>query len=380
MKTILIWDDMLEGHHLEYLHHIYEASISVEAKFIFVVPDSFKIIKNLMVWSNADNVAFDYMDQQEIDKLRGGYFKSAYKRSICLRKYALKYSADVIFLTTLCLPFPLLPFILPRQTKVSGVIYQIYFYKWKQLSLPEKIKYVLETWSMAKSPCSKHPLILNDASAARFFNKVYNTNKYISIVDPVVVSKDTPTCDRNKYSIPENDVVFLHFGAMDKRKGTLDLINAIYNLSDADIKNKTFVLAGKVGSAIKEDFYYLYNKAKLKGANIIVYDYFCEYSIIDELCYLCDYIAIPYRSVELSSGVVGHSSKYGTRLIGPSEGVIGKLIRQCPGSIAISKLNPINLSEVIANCSKYTKRINTDYLTKNSIEQFQHQVIESLMN
>lgn len=283
----MIWDDSITGHHLEYIHHIYEAAVSEEAEFIFVLPEDFQRQKYLMIWAEAHNISFDFMPIHETSRLKGGYIKSSLRRSLSIRKYALKHHVDDVFLNVLCLPYPLLPLFIPQRVRVSGVIYQIYLYKWKALTLPVKLKYVLETWGMAKSRCTKHLLVLNDSTAVRYYNKLYKTDKFKAIVDPVVlVSNDTSKYNRSTYGIPNNSMMFLHFGAMDDRKGTLEILQALLLLKQESLKDKCFVFAGKIGAAIKVEFYKLSSAIKMVGVNIIVFDAFCEFGKLDELCYL----------------------------------------------------------------------------------------------
>lgn len=380
MKTILIWDDKISGHHLEYIHHIYNAAVCEPAHFVFVLPNEFKERKNMMKWKNGKNITFDYMNEDELANLNGNYFLSSFKRSRCIRKYVLKYNADELFLITLCLPYPFLPFVLPRVCKISGIIYQIYFYKWREMPFAEKAKYVLETLSMAKTKSTKHPLVLNDPSATNYFNRLFSVSKYRNVVDPIKPLDDVKFGNREKYDLGDKDVVFFHFGAMDVRKGTLDLLKAITLLKKEQMQNRVFIFAGKVSKTIKTKFYNLVNQAKENGARILVYDEFCEFSFLNELCSISDYLVIPYRNTELSSGVIGYAAQFGKRLIGPAEGVIGKLIRQNKGSISIKRLTPEKIAREISLGQRHACTPNKAYMEKNSVNNFQKKVMEILLN
>lgn len=379
MKTVIIWDDNVSGHHLEYIHHIYDAAICKSAHFVFVLPIEFKERKSMMKWKNGKNITFDYMNEEELANLNGNYFLSSYKRSRCIRKYVLKYNADELFLITLCLPYPFLPFVLPRSCNVSGIIYQIYFYKWREMPFVEKAKYVLETLSMAKSKSTKHPLVLNDPSATNYFNRLFSVSKYLNVVDPIMPLGDVKFENREKYGLGDKDVVFFHFGAMDIRKGTLELLKAITLLKKEQVQNRVFIFAGKVSKNINKDFYNLVNQARENGARILVYDEFCEFSFLNELCSISDYLVIPYRNTELSSGVIGYAAQFGKRLIGPAEGVIGKLIKKNKDSISISQLTPEKISCQISFVQRYTSTPNKAYLDKNSVSAFQKTVMEILL-
>lgn len=247
------------------------------------------------------------------------------------------------------------------------------------MSFAEKAKYILETLSMAKSKSTKHPLVLNDPSATNYFNRLFSVSKYRNVVDPIKPLDDVQFGNREKYDLGDKDVVFFHFGAMDVRKGTLDLLKAITLLKKEQMQNRVFIFAGKVSKTIKTNFYNLVNQAKENGARILVYDEFCEFPFLNELCSISDYLVIPYRNTELSSGVIGYAAQFGKRLIGPAEGVIGKLIRQSKGSISIKRLTPEKIAREISLEQRHACTPNKAYLDKNSVSAFQKTVMEILL-
>ena len=59
MKTILIFDVEISGHHLEYLYHIYSLAIKSNDRFIFCLPHEFEKVKEQFEWKQSDNIIFD---------------------------------------------------------------------------------------------------------------------------------------------------------------------------------------------------------------------------------------------------------------------------------------------------------------------------------
>lgn len=54
--TVMFFDDKVKGHHLEYLHHLYEIGLeNPDCNFVFVIPDSFLDVK--------DNLRFKYFKE-----------------------------------------------------------------------------------------------------------------------------------------------------------------------------------------------------------------------------------------------------------------------------------------------------------------------------
>ena len=368
MKKILIYDDLISGHHLEYLSHLLSCVQHQKAKYFFVVPHTIKNIKTS--FSSVDNVEFVYLNDFELRQvLHAGYFLNAYYRSRMISKYAKRYDVDDIFLITLCHSLPLLPFFLPRKVRVTGIIYRIYFYEWKKLKWITKVKDVLENLVISRFKAIKHALVLNDSAATCYFNKKYSTSKFVFIPDPIIHVTTPIDSIREKLSIAEDSQVFLHFGAMCKRKGTLTILNSIKLLDAVSLKNKAFIFAGVIKDDIKEDFDRIVTELRQCNVKIIVFNEFCSYSFLLSLCTTADCLLIPYSNVSFSSGVLGYAALTNSCIIGPKEGLLAKLIRRNHLGTTTDTSNPISLAEAITQFEK--PKINSNsYCSKNSIANF----------
>jgi hypothetical protein len=85
----------------------------------------------------------------------------------------------------------------------------------------------------------------------------------------------------------------------------------------------------------------------------------------------CDAVLIPYKNAEASSGVLGHAIHSGKKVIGPSNGLIGKLIKNNDLGVCIDSINP----EKIANAlfSKFLDEksvVNSAYLEEHKPANF----------
>jgi len=68
-KIILVYDDQLDGHHLEYINHIHNGAVeNKNNKFIFALPVKFQELKNKLVWKESDNIKFHYILKDDINK------------------------------------------------------------------------------------------------------------------------------------------------------------------------------------------------------------------------------------------------------------------------------------------------------------------------
>lgn len=131
---------------------------------------------------------------------------------------------------------------------------------------------------------------------------------------------------------------------MAERKGTLDILSGILLLENEQLKDKTFVFAGKVQNSIREQFYSLMEPAKEK-AHILVFDEFCSYRFLYDLCFTCDVIVIPYKDTNLSSGVIGYAALFEKPVIGPGSGLIGKIVKTNQMGITLENISDYAISK-----------------------------------
>ena len=172
-KKILIFEDTLSGHRLEYLNHIYEgATEKPDVKFIFAVPSDFIKIKDKLIWNKAENVVFHFFKKDEINKKTSAISNSFYKSRL-VKKIVLEYSIDEVFLISLMHFLPFITFLIPSRVKISGIIYLIYLYRWKYSSIVLKIQDYTKYLLLSKRNNFKRIFLLNDKSAPLFLNKKF---------------------------------------------------------------------------------------------------------------------------------------------------------------------------------------------------------------
>ena len=377
MKRILIYDTAIEGHRLEYIHHIYMAVADVNAEFVFAVPESFLKLKAKMNWPERKNVSFDLIPENDIKQCSGNYLKERWNKAKLAAKYIKKNNVNEVFFIELVVLFPFLPLFLPKDVKVSGILYRLVPYEWNRLSLFTKVKDAIEMYVIGHSSSVKTPMCLNDNSCACYFNKKFNTQKYISIVDPVNPLVYNPVSRRDSINAGDDDKVILHFGSMTERKGTLVLLEAACMMKEELLKDKVFVFAGKVSSEIKEKFENYIDKLRRK-ARVVVYEGFCTYELLSDLCYSCDTIVVPYKNTSYSSGVIGYASLFHKTVIGPGDGLLGKLIKRNGLGLTLKNNSPVELAKVLEMEDAYLPRPN-NYPDKNTLELFTNSIIETIM-
>ena len=372
MKT-LIFEPTLSGHHLEYLHHYYLGALEKqENEYIFLVPSSFEQVKDKYEWNKAHNIEFKYIDEKYNAQFsESNRYKLGWNASKILNHYVREIRPDDIILTMLMQFIPFIIFLLPGKVKVRGIMYKIYLYEQNRMS---KLRLFFEKtrfWLAVRSKIIETIFVLNDSDSAQELNQIYQTNKFKYLPDPI------PQVDMNKVrdlrlelKIPQNHTVYLHFGGLDQRKGTIDILKAIINAPRDQLYDKTFIFAGKQKNALKEQFYPLLEKAS-KNASILVYDEFCSYEFLYDLCYTCNIILMPYHITNLSSGVLGYAALFDKPVIGPTDGLVGKLIKK----YNLGKVVRIPLSVNDLLCELKSNGNFSKYLFNNQVEKFIKNVI-----
>lgn len=340
--THLVFDNTVAGHHLEYLHHIYSymADRPELGSVVFVVPLSFRQVSDKFVWKQVSHIQYCYLTAEE-QKLcdNSNLLKAAWYKSLILRRYVLKFKAGTVFLVMLMLLMPFVALMMPKGVKVRGVIYRIYLYEWKNLSWVRRLQEVVKYGLLARCPSIDRPLVLNDQSAACYLNRLYHTQKFTYIPDPITVSAGGAQDIRSELGISPSQQIFLHFGGLSGRKGTMVILDAIALMSGEERKRNVFIFAGRIYRDIRESFYEKCEQLKAQGAQIWVYDEFCAYEFLRDLCFTCDKILIPYSNTTQSSGVIGYAAVFGKPVIAPSAGLLGKLVRRYRLGIGLSDIN-----------------------------------------
>lgn len=360
--TTIIFDSSITGHHLEYLHHIYEACTTItESHFVFVVPQKFESVKVHLVWTEANNITFDFiLDDESIysSKANKNLLARSYYTSKCLKLRVEKYGAKKVFTNNIIDLVPFAPLILGKKIEISGIIYGIYLYQWKSSKIFSKILNVLKYQIMSRFLVYSKVMILNDSASARRLNFLFKTSKFVSLPDPFIPLQTVNLIDfRKEHNIKQEKIVFAHFGGLSERKGTLNILDSISLLSTEQKANFVFVFAGKIDSDIKNIFYQKYHEIK-DNAFLILKDDFCPYEYLASLCQGCDAILIPYLSTERSSGIVGYAAQFKKPVIAPASGLLGRIVKSYQLGIIIKDCKALTL------VSTYTK-IQDDYRLQN---------------
>ena len=371
MKKTLIFDEQIAGHHLEYIHHLYMGGLEkINEDFVFFLSPDFKKVSTNLVWPTAPNITIKYIADADISKLnKNKLLKSLYLSKI-LRRISREYSISHIFLVSLMQFLPFLPLVLNKRIRVSGIVYLIYLYRWKKSSFFVRVSDLLKYLLLSRFKIFENIYLLNDSVAPVYLNKKYKTSVFKYLPDPFVpVSVDSIKNLREELRIPLDKIVLLHFGALSDRKGTISILKAIAIANENILSHCCFIFAGKVFDDIKESFYSLTNDLE-KHTQIVIFDTFCSYDYIGSLCLTSNYILMPYKDSEQSSGVLGYAAQFKVPVVGPSVGLLGKLIKKYKLGLLLENCSEIKLKDFINGIYDIDFKVKTSYTEEKTVLLF----------
>lgn len=355
MKKILIFQINLGGHALEYLHHILEwAKTDIKSRFLFCIPKN-EYTKDFF-YNIPENIeSSDTYFLSDKDKTVKG------KCKILRDKITLHKPTDVLLLSF----DQYMPYfhLLPRNVKYTSFFYHVYLYTWKEDSIKQRIKSVINTWLLVNNKAVSNILICNGTNEDIYFNKLYHSSKFKNIVDPISFI----STDRSK--IKSDKTVFLHMGVMTNRKGTLTILESIKLLSSDKLKKIKLIFAGVISEEIKYRFYKLKHDLDNK-VEIIVNDKFCSNDEINLYCREADYLLMPYSETSKSSGMFAYSSAYDISTVATNRGKFKKIVRKYKLGHLIDD-NVESLYQFFLDIDfEKRKQVTEQYINRNSIENF----------
>lgn len=371
INKTLIFDEQVDGHHLEYIHHLYSAALNKEGTFLFLLSPDFKEVSSKLSWPKSKNTSFIYISDKEniLLKNKSGISKSFLLCKI-LKKAVKRNQISNVFLISLMALMPFLPFFISRRTKVSGIVYLIYLYRWKNSSIITRLADSIKNLMFSKFEIFHEVFLLNDSIAPIFLNKKFKTKVFKYLPDPFMpISKLELKNLRPEIGVGDNKIVCLHFGALNERKGTLEILRSIIDTDKNIIDKFDFIFAGEVNKNIRDLFYVLLHEAR-KKAQIVVYDEHLKYSFIGSLCFSSDYLLIPYKNTEQSSGIIGYAAQFKIPVVGPKLGLLGKLIKRYNLGILIDDSSSDSLKYFFSNLDSYNFKGTSNYVTEKKVSLF----------
>lgn len=386
MRT-LFFDVEISGHHLEYISHLVEYLVlnKTEGYFYFIVHPNFNdyakdILKKAATHSNIHFIPINETEYANINT------KSVLVNSIktykLLNKYANSIEPRHVFL--LYLNILIFALILHKSKyKISGILFSQYT-RMQRNTMNNKLRYYRKHWQtklLSKNKSIESIFILNDEMTCKYLNKSFNTKKFIMLPDPIQEIESTNEFNIvNEYNIQKHRKIYLHFGGLAERKGSLDILDSIQFINTETQSNICFIIAGKPDKEIQEkiqekiSFY-----QKNSNVQIIYIDQFIENKKMRALFDQCDFVLIPYKNIESSSGILGHAAVSQRPVIGNSNGLLGELISTFKLGYTLQIISPKSIGYKINETYNQIYIINNKaYLQGRKPNDFSNIIFQNL--
>lgn len=345
----LIFEIESGGHFSEYVRYIigYVVNYRSDDDFVFALSQRHKEL--LGDHCGSDNRFHNcnfifFSDFEYVRCTTGGAFKQAWYRSLLLRNCAKRHRPDKIILLWARPYFPWLT-MLPCGNKVNTIEYLVPGWRKKPVSLRHRFFDWMQYRLYSNLGCVNKVFLLNDTTYPRIYNELYDCNKFGFLPDPVEVfgaNDDEPRGDDDR-------ITLLHAGRLHREKGTFDILDAMDLLTDEQKRKFRLVICGKPQTSGDNDKISSRVERLMSDPDLEVefHNGFVAVEFLHRQYQKADYVLIPYYNYSQSSGNLGHAASYGKPVIGPSMGLLGKLIKDNGLGYVLDELSSAAIAKVL---------------------------------
>ena len=396
MLNTIIYDLEISGHHLEYIHHIityFNSNCQVDrSKYYFLLhPEFMKSATDMMDAELLNDVNIIPITRKEYISIFGNdntknisLFKSLNAIKV-LKQYAKHIKADYCIALDMDLIIKGMSISRISNIQIRGIWFKPTA-RIPTTSIRSKlIKYSKLIMIKSVLILNKYSeiYVLNDEYTKDQLNKSTHTNQFHTLPDPVYIfdenSDGIVSCGE---SLEKGKMVFLLFGSLSYRKGTLHILDIIISKLSLNVLSRIqFFFVGKVDKTISAQFYQKIKAIKNSGiASVVVVDKFIEYSQISHYFQISDYVLMPYLKFYGSSGVLNYAAYFEKPVITGADGLICDLVKKYNLGIT-TKLDEMSLSELISKLSipspirKKNNRLSSEYLQSQLPEVFSRKLL-----
>ena len=323
-----------------------------------------------------------YLPNEQLESLEvGNRFTASLHYNKMVKRILKDYPATDVLYLAFSHSFFLQSFMTKKGVHYSGILFDVYPYTYKEMSLKHKINAVLPHWLAVHNKWIKNIYYANDPSAVAYFNKIYKTDKFKYIPDPFVPINTDFDPDKvlgGDATKMQGKKVLLHFGAIRKNKGTVELLEAIKFIPEDIAKQLCFIIAGKVSSELHDAVYTLIKECSQK-TTIIFHDEFCSFDYIAAACQKSDYILMPYKYTSQSSGMYGYAAQFGVPVVAKNKNMTRKIVKREHLGILLDDVSPKGLAkfyESVPTLPQYI--VSKDYVEKNTVDNFNNAIFTEI--
>ncbi len=315
-KTILIFEPLEGGHRAIFVNHLYtEISKSDDGEHLFVFYVHSQIAESLI----HPPAHVRIMSAEPI--MSTGLSISTVLRSHVQKMCKVHSPHHILLMAFGDLEWSLVWWQCP--VPISSIL----FVQYPEMHLgPKKLfKYVKTRWILYRNPIQNLFLLNGDYSVKHLEKTHRGETRFHAIPDPV-----NPLPSEISLVAPKRaaNTVFLYFGAISRRKGFGLLVDAMLKLSEEELQRMKFLFCGRP----EDPAYFAHELGRLERSDLPFQMEICKRFLSEEEVIgrfvSSDVVIMPYLRPEYSSGVLGIAAQTLRPVIGPSQGLLGRLIRE----------------------------------------------------
>lgn len=376
----LFFDLEAGGHHFEYIQHVVDyigKQTGCSNEYYFLLNYRFK--EKLSLKSENCQIIFDFIDEsraQELFNMKNPIWRS-YKIFSLAYNHAKIINADgLIFMSLFWVQFALL-FVC---SKIS--LSAIYFAPLVRIT-PTNTKEKINLWFkkimikfILNNKAIKTIYVINDQKACDKLNLIFRCKNFKFLPDPTFDLNNQVGSD-NYLLLPEDKIKILHFGSLDDRKGSLELIESLIYLTPDNIEKIALVIAGFAGNDYDKKITDKINFVRcLQSGVTIIYNNEFISDDRKKIAYFkqCDLVAIPNKLTQYASAIMVHAISFGKPMIVPNQGILGETVTENNIGYLIESVAPQEIASVIkrfiANPIIINEKFAQEYYINHSPDKF----------
>ncbi len=353
MKKILVFEPLSGGHRNNFIRWIKEAAPAYsECRFLF----------------------FTDRDAGDVRLEKAGWWKKQMLLYRLFRKACREHRPDHVLLLELThLEWPLILF--GSSVPLSAILFVQY------PELPHRLKFFFKHWKtrilLRRAPV-ENLFLLNGKKSGRFLDHHFGRRtQFIPVSDPAPEILPDPSI---LFEASEEKRTCLFFGAISRRKGADVLLSALKQLPSSVAEKNVFMFCGEPEPPYAEAYRKAVSEILERGSpQIHVEEGFVSDERMMAMFEQADLVLMPYIRPEYSSGILALAAKAGTPVLGPEDGLLGRLIQENRlGSV--SKITAAALAVALEQPIEMDEEFRQRFVSNNTITGFTRPILNAICN
>ncbi|PSB59242.1 glycosyl transferase family 1 [Chamaesiphon polymorphus CCALA 037] len=401
----MLFDMDLGGHHGSYIQHLIEywykqelrgsLEIVVRPEFLQIHSDPVKLAAEYQL----SNIQFTVITQDEAKTLNAGRssldrFTRNFQRWKLFCKYATQCKATHalhLYFDTCELP---LAFGIGAPCPFSGIYFRPTFHygefegytpSWQDRLQQFKEKIIL-------TRVLQHPqlttLFCLDPFAVKQFDRFHTQVNVVHLADPVQLedrSGIAPAQLQSQLGIAPNRQILLLFGALSRRKGIDELLDAI-SLLPTDMCSQICLLLVGGTNAVEQARIQaqVAQVCQTHPVQIVEHYDFVPEDHVSVYFQLADIVLTPYQRHVGMSGILLLAAVAGKPVLSSDYGLMGELVRRYQLGLAVDTTSPIEIAKALSRCLVDIPATLGDrsqmqiFVEQNSIDRYASTIFQNL--